>query len=80
MLFMPGFSLLWGRILDIDQSDSLIYLNKSSHFLIDFAFGLPSSYADHYLIIYADTPFGLQRCMKLVACDEILLMPVLLLK
>ena len=47
---MSGFSLLLGRILDIDQSGALIKLNESSHFSIDFAFGLPSSYADDYLI------------------------------
>ena len=52
MLFMSGFSLLLERILDIDQSDSLNELNKSSHFLIDFTFGLPSSYADYCLSFY----------------------------
>ena len=52
MLFMPGFLLFFGRFLGVHQSDSsikLILIIKSSHLLIDFAFGLPSSYADHYL-------------------------------
>ena len=53
MLFMSGFSLFFGRFLGRPpiRFFDLIDINiKSSHLLIDFAFGLPSSYADHYLI------------------------------
>ena len=44
-----GFFIVFLGVHQSDSSISLILIIKSLHLLIDFAFGLPSSYADHYL-------------------------------